>query len=95
MPPQNSKHYQVPFGNDANFVNHPDAADNNVQPKSPKFSSTFGILQVVACLPRHPSAFTSMCGTDTAGRGASEPPPKGGARTKLFDREFQFSESHI
>ena len=26
MPPQNSKHYQVPFGNDANFVNHPGVA---------------------------------------------------------------------
>ena len=37
MPPQNSKHYQVPFRNDANFVNHPDAADIKIQPKSPKF----------------------------------------------------------
>ena len=37
MPPQNSKHYQVPFGNDANFVNHPGAADIKIQPKSPKF----------------------------------------------------------
>ena len=30
----------------------------------------------------------------TAGRGAFEPPPEDGARTKLFDREFQFRESH-
>ena len=30
----------------------------------------------------------------TAGRGALEPPPEAGARTKLFDREFQFRESH-
>ena len=37
MPPQNSKHYQVPFGNDANFVNHPGAADIKIQPRSPKF----------------------------------------------------------
>ena len=37
MPPQNSKHYQVPFENDANFVNHPGAADINVHPKSPKY----------------------------------------------------------
>ena len=37
MPPQNSKHYQVPFGNDANFVNHPGVADIKIQPKSPKF----------------------------------------------------------
>ena len=38
MPPQNSKHFQVPFGkiNDANCVNHPGAADIKLQPKSPK-----------------------------------------------------------
>ena len=52
------------------------------------------LLQLLACLARHPSAFTSMCGTDTAGRGAFEPPPEDGARTKLFDREFQFRELH-
>ena len=33
----NSKHYQVPFGNDANFVNHPGVAVIKIQPKSPKF----------------------------------------------------------
>ena len=43
---------------------------------------------------RHPFAFKSRCGTDTAGRGAFEPHPEDGARTKLFDREFQFRESH-
>ena len=37
MPPQNSKQYQVSFGNDANFVNHPGVADIKIQPKSPKF----------------------------------------------------------
>ena len=30
----------------------------------------------------------------TAGRGAFEPSPEHGARTKLFDQEFQFRESH-
>ena len=40
------------------------------------------------------SAFASRCGTDTAGRGALEPPPEDGARTKLVDREFQLRESH-
>ena len=49
---------------------------------------------LLACLAQRLSAFTSMCGTDSAGRGALEPPPKDGARTKLFDREFQFRESH-
>ena len=33
-------------------------------------------LQLLACLARHPSTFTSWYGTDTAGRGAFEPPPK-------------------
>ena len=35
-----------------------------------------------------------MCGTDTAGRGALEPPPEDGAETNLFGREFRFRESH-
>ena len=30
------------------------------------------------------------CGTDTAGRGAFEPPPEDGARTKLFDHDANF-----
>ena len=40
MPPHNSKHYNsnyLPFGNFANFVNHPGAADVKIQPKSPEF----------------------------------------------------------
>ena len=49
---------------------------------------------LLACLAQRLSAFTSRCGTDTAGRGALEPPPEDGARTKLFDREFQFQKSH-
>ena len=36
-PPQNSKHYQVPFGNDANFVNHPGVAVIKIQPNFPEF----------------------------------------------------------
>ena len=49
---------------------------------------------LLACLAWRLSAFTSRCGTDTAGRGSLEPPPEDGARTNLFDREFQFRESH-
>ena len=95
MPPQNSKHYQVPFGNDANFVNHPGVADIKIQTKSPKFLLNMRYLQLLACLARHPSAFTSMCGTDTAGRGALEPPPEGGARTKLYSTENSSSANCI
>ena len=76
-------------------VNHPGAADIKIQPKSPEFVLDMRyFLQLLACLARHPSAFTSMCGTDTAGRGALEHSPEAGDRTKLFDREFQFRESH-
>ena len=49
---------------------------------------------LLAYLAQRLSAFTSRCGTDTAGRGALEPPPEDGAQTKLFDRECQFRESH-
>ena len=43
---------------------------------------------LLACLAQRLSAFTSRCGTDTAGRGALGPLLEDGARTKLFDREF-------
>ena len=49
---------------------------------------------LLACLAQRLSAFTSRCGTDTAGQGALEPSPEDVAGTKLFDREFQFRESH-
>ena len=35
--PQNSKHYQVPLGNDDSFVNHPGVADIKIQTKFLKF----------------------------------------------------------
>ena len=58
----------------------------------PKIQKNSALL--ACCLAQRLSVFTSGYGTDTAGRGALEPPPEGGARTKLFDREFQFRESH-
>ena len=45
------------------------------------------------CLDQRLPAFMSKCGTDTAERGALKAPPEDGARTKLFDRGFQFRES--
>ena len=96
MPPQNSKHYHAPFGNDANFVNNLGVADIKMQPKFPKFLLDMRyFLQLVACLARHPSAFTSMCETDTAGRRALEPPPEGGARTELYSTENSSSANRI
>ena len=49
-------------------------------------------LLVCPAQPTYP--IPARCGTDTAGQGAFEPPPEDGARTKLFDREFQFRVSH-
>ena len=57
----------------------------------PKYKKKNALL---ACLAQRLSAFTSMYGTDMAGRGALKPLPEDGARTKLFDREFLFRESH-
>ena len=52
-------------------------------------------LQLLARLARHPSAFTSVCGTDTAGRVALEPPPEGGAPTKLYSTENSSSANRM
>ena len=52
----------------------------------PKFQKPSALL---ACIAQHLPPVRN-----TAGRGAFEPPPEDGARTKLFDREFQFRESH-
>ena len=52
------------------------------------------ICALLACLAQPTYPIPARCGTDTAGRGAFEPPPEDGALTKLFDREFQFRESH-
>ena len=89
MPPQYFEHYHVPFGNDANAVNHSGVAAIKIQQIFQNSSST------LARLARHPSAFTSMCGTDTAGRGALEPPPEGGARTKPYSTENSSSANRI
>ena len=90
MPPKNEipNNYHVPFGNDANFVNHSGVVAIKIQQFFQNSSST------LARLARYPSAFTSMCGTDTAGRGALEPPPRRRSNQAIFDREFQFRESH-
>ena len=37
MPPPYSKHYQVPFGNDANFASHPGLAGIKIVAKIPQF----------------------------------------------------------
>ena len=49
---------------------------------------------LLACLAQPTYPIPARCGTDKAGGGAFEPPPKDGARTKLSGREFQLRESH-
>ena len=46
------------------------------------------------CLAQPTYTIPARCGMDTAGRVAFEPYPKDGARTKQFNRESQFRESH-
>ena len=95
MPPQNSKPLQLPFGNDANFVNHPGAADAKIQRKyqesllDMQYFCNFSLVSLDIRL-------RSRRGAERVrqGEGRFEPPPEYDARTKLFDREFQFRESH-
>ena len=49
---------------------------------------------LLACVAQPTYLIPARCGTDAAGRGTFKPPPKDGARTKRFDQEFQFRESH-
>ena len=72
---QNFSNY-LPFGNDANFGNYPDAADVIINRSRKITSSIYNIFATFPCLAQHPSAFTSRCPTDKEGRGASEPPPE-------------------
>ena len=97
MPPQDSKHYHVPFGKYANFCKSSRRCRHQDATKIPEIPPRHALfLQLLACLARHPSAFTSMCGTDTEGRGALEPPPEGrGARTKLYSTENSSSANRI
>ena len=52
------------------------------------------MFALLACLAQPTYPIPARCRTDTAGRGAFEPPPEDDARTKLFDRGSQFRESH-
>ena len=86
---ENSKHYHVPFGNDASLVNHSGVAAIKSQQFFQNSSST------LARLARYLSTFTLMCRKDTAGRGALESPPEGGAHSKLYSTEKSSSANRI
>ena len=49
-------------------------------------SQNTNICALLACLAQPTYLIPARCGTDTAGRGAFEPSPEDGARTKRFDR---------
>ena len=52
------------------------------------------IFALLACLAQPPSAFTSRCGTDKAGRGTWGPPPEDALERSELAEKFQFRESH-
>ena len=73
---RNFSNYQ-PFGNDANFGNHPDAADVIIRyNRSRKITSSKYNIFATSPLSRSVSIRTSRCPTDKEGRGALEPPPE-------------------
>ena len=58
----------------------------------PAQNTTFSAL--LACLAQPPSAFTSRCGTDKAGRGGLKPPPKAALERSNLTEKFQFRASY-
>ena len=71
-------------------VLHMPRSNNSCGVYRPKYQK----LRILARLAQPTYPIPARCGTDTAGRGAFEPPTESGPWTKLFDREFQFRESH-
>ena len=72
---------------------HTPRSKNSSDVYRPKYENLRTYL-LFTCLAQPTYPIPARCGTDTAGRGTFEPPPEHGARTKRFDREFQFRESH-
>ena len=95
MPPQNSKHHQVPFGNDANFVTHPGVADIKIHPKSPKFLFDMryfcnSSLVSIGIRPR-----SRRCAERTRqGEGRWSRPPKAALEQSYIRPRIQLCESH-
>ena len=87
---------KLPFGNDdANFFNHPGAADVKIQPKYQEFlldMQYFCNFSLVSLGIRS----RSRRGAERIrqGGGRLSRPLEDGARTKPFDRELLFRESH-
>ena len=95
MSPQNSKHYHVPFGNDANFVNHSGVAAIKIQQFFQNSSSTsriFGTSRSSRSAPVR--VHVDVRNGHGRARGV-EPPPEGGARTKLYSTENSSSANRI
>ena len=96
MPPQNSKPYDLPFGYYANFVNHPGVADIKIEPKSPRFLvATCGIF-ATSRFSRSASVRVHVDVRNGHGRamGVGAAPRRRRLNEAIFDREFQFRESH-
>ena len=87
--------FKTAFGNDANFVNHPGAANIEIQPNLRNSSSTC-VFFSTSRSSRSASVRVHVDVQNGIGRamgvGAALPSRRS---TKLLDREFQFRESHI
>ena len=96
MPPQNSKHFHVPFGKYANCVNHPGVADIEMQPKFPKFllDMRYFCNFLLVSLGIRPRTRQYMRNGHGRARGVGAAPRRRRWNEAIFDREFQFRESH-
>ena len=95
MPPQNSKHYHVPFGNDANFVNHSGVAAIKIQHFFQNSSSTWGIFATSRSSRSAPvRVHVDVRNGHGRARGVGAAPRRRRSNQAVFDRELQFRESH-
>ena len=95
MPPQNSEHYHVPFGNYANFVNHSGVAAIKIQQFFQNSSSTCGIFATSrSSLSAPVRVHVDVRNGYGTARGVGAAPRRRRSNQAIFDREFQFREWH-
>ena len=88
MPPRNSKHYHVPFGNDANFVNHSGVAAIKIE------HFTKFLLDTRSSRSAPGRVHVDVQNGHGRAGGVGAAPRRRRSFQAIFDREFQFRESH-
>ena len=95
MPPQNSKHYHVPFGNDANFVNHSGVAAIKIQQFFQNSSSTCGFFATSRSSRSAPvRVHVDVRNGNSRASGVGAAPRRRRSNQAIFDRKIQLRESH-